>query len=417
MTSSPRILPLVVCLLIPQFASADEPLPTVKKIAVITTAYYHNSHSDLIASRMLQTQSLDGKGVRPRLEFASLYTDQVPDNDTSRKFSAQYKFPIYDNIADTLTLGTGKLAVDGVLLICEHGKYPVSETGATVYPKRKFFEQIIEVFKNSGRVVPVFFDKQLSDNWQDIKWVYDTAVEMKVPLMAGSSIGVTWRDPVVDVRRGAKLKEIVAVSFHLLDVYGFHALEMAQCLAERRNGGETGIKAVQCFNDDAVWAAGERGLFDNKLLEACFSRFKDRPFPRNRKIRDAVPNPVLWVIDFEDGLRVNVLTLNGAVAQWAAAWRYADDTLESTTFWTQEWRPLMHFGLQLNVIEQMMHTGKPQWPVERTLLTSGVLDALLVSQKEKGKRIETPQLKIRYQADWNWKEPPPPPPNRPLTGQ
>ena len=147
-----------------------------KRVAAVVTTYYHNSHADIIASRMLQTNTLDGKGEWPKLELASVYTDQVPENDLSRPFSAKYGSPIYDTVADTLTLGTGKLAVDGVLLIAEHGDYPPSETGSIQYPKRRLFEQIVKVFEDSGRVVPVFVDKHLADNWKDAKWIYDTAL-------------------------------------------------------------------------------------------------------------------------------------------------------------------------------------------------------------------------------------------------
>jgi hypothetical protein len=65
----------------------------------------------------------------------------------------------------------------------------------------------------------------------------------------------------------------------------------------------------------------------------------------------------------------------------------------------------------------MFHTGKPAWPAERTLLTSGVLDELLISKKQSGTRHETPNLAIRYQSNWRWSEPPPMPAARPLDQQ
>src|SRR5262245_17218756 len=159
-----------------------------KNVAAIVTIYYHNSHADMIVSRLLLTDTLDGKGHDSPLKLASLYTDQKPEKDISRLLAASHRFRVSETVEDALTLGTGRLAVDGVLLIAEHGEYPKSAVGNTQYPKRRFWEETLKVFRASGRVVPVFIDKHLADNWQDAKFIYDSAQEMKIPLMAGSSI-------------------------------------------------------------------------------------------------------------------------------------------------------------------------------------------------------------------------------------
>jgi len=386
------------------------------RVAAVVTEYRHNSHADVIVGRLIETETLDGKGRRPKLKLVSLYTDQVPKNDTSRALAKQHGFRICSTVKEALTLGTDELQVDGVLLVAEHGKYPKSETGQTVYPKRRLFGEIVKVFRKSNRVVPVFCDKHLADNWKDAKWIYDTAKDMHIPMMAGSSLPVLWRYPPVDVKRGVKLKEMVAVSYHTLDSYGFHALEMVQTLVERRAGGEAGIKSVQCLRGDTVWEAGRKGVYDRKLLKQALSRLKERPLPKGRKLEDLARNPLLCVMDYNDGLRVSVLTLNGAVAEWAVAWRTAERETDvtSTLFWTQEARPYMHFTYLVRGIEQMMHTGKPTWPVERTLLSSGALHALHVSLKRDGKRMATPYLNVRYKTKWNWTQPPAPPPGRPF---
>jgi hypothetical protein len=70
----------------------------------------------------------------------------------------------------------------------------------------------------------------------------------------------------------------------------------------------------------------------------------------------------------------------------------------------------MHFTWLLHGIEQMMLTGKPSWNVERTLLTSGALHALLVSEKEDQRRVETPYLVLPYKPSWRWTEPQSAPP-------
>ncbi|HVW02578.1 MAG TPA: hypothetical protein VHB77_19635, partial [Planctomycetaceae bacterium] len=231
---------LVACALcLVAFAPASAEDAPRKRIAAITTVYNHNSHADVIISRLFQTDTLDGKGRQPNLKLVSLYVDQTPENDISRKFSREYGFPIYDTVRETLTCGGERLAVDGVLLVAEHGQYPKSDTGQTVYPKRRLFEQVVQVFRESGRVVPVFIDKHFADNWTDAKWIYDQCRELHIPVMAGSSLPTTWRDPPVDVSPDKPLSEILILSYHTLDAYGFHGLEAAQALAEQRQGGET----------------------------------------------------------------------------------------------------------------------------------------------------------------------------------
>ena len=237
---------------------AGEPTPPPQRIAAIVTGYRHNSHADVSVGRLVESHTLDGKGEFPNLKLVSLYTDQVPSSDTSRELMQQNGVPIFTNIADALTLGTGKLAVDGVLLVAEHGNYPKNETGNVIWPKRRLFEAVAKVFRANNASVPVFCDKHLSDNWRDAKWLYDTAHELKSPLMAGSSLPTLWRRPPADVRRGANLTQMVAIPYHTLDAYGFHALEMVQCLAERRAGGETGVRQVRCLSGNAVWEAVNR---------------------------------------------------------------------------------------------------------------------------------------------------------------
>ena len=382
------------------------PVPR-KKVAAIVADWFPYSHPDVIIGRILKTSTLDGKGERLQLQLASIYRDMATDRDVSAQYARQYGFRISDTIADALTLGTGKLAVDGVILSTEWAPYPVSPTGQVMYPHRRMFEEIVQVFRESGRAVPVFIDKHLADTWTDSKWIYDTARRLDVPLMAGSSLPVTWRRPPADVSDAVELKEIVALSFHTLDGYGFHAMEMAQTLAEQRKGGETGIRAVQCLTDAAVWEAAGK-LYDPRLLDAALNRLS-RKVTQGKTLRDLVPHPVLFVMDYADGLRVNIFTLNGFVKEWAAAWRYADGKVQSSLFLVQNGRPFMQFAYQMKGIEQMILTRQPAWPVERTLMTSGALNALLISKKQGGKRVETPYLTFRYDTEWHWKQPPPPP--------
>ncbi len=414
-----KALPLILAALMIQPGCAllaQKPPP--KRIAAVVTEYRHNSHADVIVGRLIESYTLDGKGEFPNLKLVSLYTDQVPKSDSSRELMKKHGVPIYTNITQALTLGSGKLAVDGVLLVAEHGVYPTNSTGNVIWPKRRMFDEIQQVFRQSGRSVPVFCDKHLSDNWADAKWMYDTARELKAPLMAGSSLPVLWRYPAADTKRGATLKELVVVSYHTLDAYGFHALEMVQCLAERRAGGETGVRSVKGTRGEAVWQAARDGVFDRALMDAALGTLKHSPISRGGTVEQLAKDPILCTIEYRDGTRAHMITLNGAVGEWAAAWRTAEGPkITATNFFTQEARPFMHFTHLLKGVEKMFHTGEPAWPVERTLISSAVLDALLISLKDGGRRVETPYLDIKYTTLWNWQQPPPMPPDRPIPGQ
>lgn len=382
-------------------------------VAVLTTEYRHNSHADVIASRLVLTDRLDGTGKESPLKMVSVYTDQRPPNDISRLLAASHRFRIATNIAEALTLGTGSLAVDGVLLIAEHGNYPKSPTGNTRYPKRRFWDETLSVFRKSGRVVPVFIDKHLADNWDDARYLYDTAKELGVPIMAGSSVPGSWRRPPIAPVPGEPLEEVVILTYGSTDHYGFHALECLQSVVEGRRGGETGIRAVRMTAGGGVWTALDERRVDPELLSAALGRLVDGPVLLPR-LREKVEKPILWEIDYVDGLRARVLELNGAIQGWSGAWRRPTDrAVLATQFWTQEARPAAHFTLLLHGIESMVLTGKPAWPVERTLMTSGLLDALLQSGMHSGTTLATPWLGWGYSTPWRWQEPPPPPPSRP----
>lgn len=372
-------------------------------IAGLLASWFPNSHPDVLIGRVAKTYSLDGTGDPSRLHIASIYLDRPQKGDMTAELAKQYGFQVCPTIEEALTLGTGTLAVGGVFLCTEWADYPKNDLGATLYPHRRMFDEVVKVFKASGKVVPVFVDKHLADNWADAYYIYDTAKKMHIPLMGGSTMPVSWRVPATDVTRNARLKEIVGISYHTLDAYGFHGLEVLQCLAERRKGGETGIVSVQALSGQAVWdAAGKE--YDPELLADALQR--NVPPTTIEAVKAKEKNPVLFLIRYRDGLRVAMFGLNYTVLHWAAAWRYANGTKDSTLFWLHEAVPFATFAAQMRGIEAMYLTGTPSWPVERTLLTSGVLDAGLISLKEHGRKIKTPYMKkIHYRSDWNWQQP------------
>jgi hypothetical protein len=377
-----------------------------KPVAAVVTEYRKWSHADVIVGKILEGFLHDGKDG-PDLRVVSMYVDQFPRNDMSRALAKKHGFTIHDTIAKALTLGGDKLAVDGVLLIGEHGDYPENKRGQRLYPRRRFFEETARVFEKSKKSVPVFNDKHLAATWDDAKWMYDRARELHVPFLAGSSLPVTWRRPPLKLDKDCPLTEAVQVGYGPLEGYGFHALESLQCLAERRKGGETGVKAVRCLQGEAMWKEFDAGRWPKKLLAAAMERVPAHAKGDYRALTARAKDAAIFFVEYRDGFRAAVAMLNG----WAhegdgGAFTFAghikgQDKPAATHFYLQQPDPFAHFAYLVKAIDSLVQTGHAPYPVERTLLTTGVLDAAMASKHDKHRRIETPHLAIKYKpTDW-----------------
>jgi hypothetical protein len=359
------------------------------RIAAIVTTYYPRSHADVVITKFLKGFPTDEGLIPPDVDVVSIYLDQIHEKDIGVETAKQHGVPIYTSIPQALTLGGKELAVDGVLLIGEHGDYAWNEKGQHLYPRKYFFEQISAVIATSGRSIPVYSDKHLSYNWLDAKWMVDRAIALNIPFMAGSSVPVSYRRPWLEYDLGTEIDEAVSVAYANLDSYGFHALELLQCMVERR--GEVGIKAVQCLEGDAVWAGAGQGLYSRDLLDAAVDAMEVREAGTPEAHCD---DPAVFLMEYVDGLKTATFILNGFTKGWGFAARRGDkvDAMEVTLHDD----PHPHFSyLSLN-IQRMFLTGESPYPVERTLLISGALEALLDSRHQGHKRIETPHLGFGY---------------------
>ena len=363
-----------------------------KKIAAVITEYRVPAHADVIVGKFIKGFPTDDGLIEPQVDIVSMYLDQIPDNDIGLQVSEEYDIPIYQSIRAALCLGGSELAVDGVLSIGEHGSYAYNEKGQHMYPRRFFFEQICGVFSTSGRSVPVFSDKHLSYNWRDSKWMYDRAQQLGVPFMAGSSIPLGWRDPWLEHELDAPIEEALVLSFGGIESYGYHGLEALQCMIERRSGGEAGLAAVRCLEGEAVWRAGADGLWSRELAEAAAAASETA----SGSMEESCDNPAAFLLEFRDGFKATLLQLNGYAKEWSYATRVDGQTL--ATGLRTHGPPYPHFSyLGLN-IEAMFLSGEPQYPVERTLLVSGALDALMDSRHRGHIRLETPHLDVAYRS-------------------
>jgi hypothetical protein len=371
-----------------------------KPIAAVITEWRTNSHADVILSRLLEPEAWGH--ARPfALKLVAVYADQFPARDLCRPLCEKHGIPIFPTIAGAIGVGTRSVPVEGVILVGEHGQYAINARGQKFYPRRRLFEGVVNAFRVLGRRVPVFSDKHLSYEWLFARWMYDLARHEGFPFMAGSSLPLAWRVPELSVPIGSEFEQVFALGYSDLDAYGFHALEMLQSMVERRQGGETGVASVRCVTGPAVWDGVKSGLWSRALLDALMPARK----LSNPKAREVAPLPsdALFLIRYRDGLEAAVGMFDSVGECFAfSCKRRGVDHPEAAVFDLQNGHPYGHFGYLVRAIEHMVQTGKPAYPIERTLLTSGMLSALLESRAEGGAIVKTPQLaEIQYQpTEW-----------------
>jgi hypothetical protein len=441
-----------------QQASAQRPL----RLAILGSVYRPQSNMQTLADRFLVGYPYDGEWHMPNVQVVSVYVDQLerqadaapspyqlamtgakvapasaakgiagglgrdravkaqpapekpepsekpePTSDLSRARAQQFGFRLCSNIPEALRCGGDRIAVDAVLAIVEQDDYPTNDRGQILLPSYDFFQQCAQVFEDEKRAVPYFNHKQLSYSFEQAQTMVKTANRLGFPLLAGSSLPVTWRLPDVDIPLGAQVEEAVMVGVGAPGGMDFDALEALQCVLERRKGGETGVKAAQLLEGDDVWAAGNAGRWSKDLLSSALSR-SDTPMGltvldgrtqdlvASGVLPQLVKDPAAYCIEYTDGTRATLLLLNGAIMDYNIAARVAGQGIVSTQFFLPPSPNLTDSACLAAKIEQMFQTGSVAFPVERTLLTTGVLEACLHSRHKLNQRLETPQLAVSY---------------------
>ncbi len=384
------------------------------KIAAIVTEYRKYSHAQHICDRFLEGYGWNGRHHRPPMDLVSLYVDQRPEGDLSRERAARFPgMVIYPTVGDALTLGGSELAVDGVLLVGEHGQYGANEKGQHLYPRYELFKQIAAVYRTSGRCAPVFNDKHLSWRWEWAREMYDISLEMGFAFMAGSSLPVTWRTPSIDMPLDARVKEAMCIGYGGVDSYDFHALETLQCMVERRRGGETGVRWIDTYRGQRFWTAHHDCVWSRELFEACLARSHtltparagfNHVFPTLDEMKTLEEDPIAYRYEHHDGLISTMILLNGVVRDFNFS---AQLPGRGEPLSTQMYLPMPpahttlanFFSPQVNNVEKMFLTGKATYPVERTLLTTGLVAAAVDSLNQDQIRISTPHLHVPYRPN------------------
>ena len=386
------------------------PNPTDKKLALITTIWGWRSHANHMGERFLNGYPLNGKWHRPEIDVVSAYVDQRSEGDLSRQRAQKHGFQICPTVAETLRLGSDRMGVDAVLLIAEHGDYPTNQKGQKLYPRYEFFQQIVDVFRQDGTAVPVFNDKHLSYSFEKAQRMVLASKELQFPFLAGSSLPVTFRLPPLELPINCVLEDALMIGIGGSDAMDYHALEAMQCMVERRRGGETGVRAVQLIEGDEVWRAGRDGRWSRRLLEGALARSDSRSgiglsdgrpqdLAHSGELEQLVENPSAYFIEYNDGWQATLLMLNGAVQDYTFAAKVQGlPEVQSTQFLLPPTPNVTYSACLMGKVEEMIVSGRAPYPVERTLLVSGVLERCLQSRLSGHRRLETPELNVCYQA-------------------
>jgi len=383
--------------------------PARPRVAAIFTELRFRSHAYNILENFLGPYLFNGQKIDPGVDVVSFYADQFPENDMARDVSKKFAIPLYKSIDEALCNGGNCLDVDAVLAIGEHGDYPLNDLGQRMYPRKEFFDQSLAVMKRSGRFVPYFNDKHLSYRWDWSKEMYDASREFGFPLMAGSSVPLAQRVPNLQLPPNAKLHEAVSIHGGGLESYDFHGLEVLQSFVEARQGGEAGISSIQVLQGERLQRAISKGEISQGLITAAMNAEKTKgverqPRPALKKVgftqqkqeTPAVGHALL--IKYKDGFKASVLKVGSSSNRWNFACKvHGDDKIKATALYNGPWGNRNLFKALSHGIQHLFIHQEEPYPVERTLLVSGVLESAMISHQQNGKLIKTPQLELPYQ--------------------
>ena len=377
-----------------------------KRLAAITTTWFKYSHADDIITKFIEGYAMVSRIHEPYCEVVGIHIEQTPATDIGHGMAARYDIPLFDTPMEALTLGGDTLAVDGVLLIGEHGDFEINEKGVKLYPRRRLFEEVLKIFRASGRSVPVFCDKHLAWSWNDAVWMQEQARELDFPLQAGSSVPLAWRLPPLTFANSVELEDALSVYYAPdipdgVDYASYHTLEALQSFIEHRPGGETGVRAVQSLEGEAAWQAAADDLWSPELLASAIhtvpSTKTDTHTPDTLRATD--PNPVVVLVEYSDGFRAAAYLTRALLHdEFCFAARVAEME-DPVATWFQLNKPQRdHFSFLCNHAEVMFLSGHVSYPLEPTMLVTGILEAAANSRHQGNRRIETPHL-----ANYNYK--------------
>lgn len=358
------------------------------------------SHADWIITKLMDGYWWQGAHTPSRVEVVSVYLHQFQESILGQKICQSKNIPIFKTVGEAVSLGGKELAVDGVVIVGEHGEYATDLKGHWLLPRWWIYQQVIKVFEQSNRSVPIFNDKHLSYNWDDARWMFDKSRELNFPLSGGSSIPTYFRKPEIELDIDTPIKNSIVLGGTGDEGAIFHAIDVLQAFVERRKGSETGVRSVQSIRGPETWKWVEQNPWAARLIESVAKNFelKAGHFQENARAN-------MCIIEYNDGTKAAVLSGNGV------GWTYAGEiegkqepTIISMLGWPGPFDQYHASNSQPHWITEMMVTKKEPFNAERLLLSTGITNHYMESNWENGKytpvgrRIETPSMNISYRS-------------------
>jgi hypothetical protein len=168
------------------------------------------------------------------------------------------------------------------------------------------------------------------------------------------------------------------------------------------------VTAVTTHSGKAMWDCLDELPWAAPVLAAALKLVPAHAAGDMRDLTAGAADAATMEIEYRDGLRAFVVMPNGWIHEGDgggfvfACRRNGRDEPDACHFYLQQPDPFAHFAEQTKAIDSLIRTGHAPYPAERTLLTTGILDAAMTSRHEKGKRVETPHLAIAYQpTEWH----------------
>lgn len=386
------LLPLILGIVPP---SASAPAGH-KRIAFIVDSWYQHSHADVIGKRFLEGYRVGDKVHPSPLTVASVYPDAPYPGDQTRTLAARYGFRVAASVAEALLEDprspTPRLAADGVVIATRED---VPGSGQRQSPNRRLqvVREVVRILDQTGARVPIFIDKQLAGDWSDSQAIVSEAARRGIPLMGGSVLPYVPLDRPIRTGRVDVGVVIASVPYW---AFAFHAAELLQGLMEQRGPRETGISEIREVGP-AYWSLPDRNRWGGRVFDALVTsaRTGSGPVPSASFRSDGGH---ILLIQYADGARAVLALIPRTIddSEFLLGAQYADGTMATGGLVLQK-APFDHFGYLVHALVELYTTGRPQVPVERTLLTTGIV---LLGQRsgETGGPVSSASLAISYQA-------------------